>query len=589
MALVCAAAFGQTAEKKITLELPATRTEEVLRQLSKQSGRIMVADPSMRSEVLLISVKDAPLGEVMKQIAAVTDGMWTELAGELSLAPNAEVRSKEEAQAVNLRAAAITKMFAALPTDDPAATLLAQQSLTALAQIGPGQRVVFSSNPTSMQVEADGVTSDFVDYALSKTGTTSVQASAPNPSPGQRQLPPPSALNSRSNDPQPPQPATNDPSKVILAVSNMGQTMNAQMVIYNGRGVEMASDLVSGDAKVELPPAATLDAALTTPASSKVEMAKITRELWNSGFSHNQVRQSDLTPETAAAIKHPETNDPLSFYASDALLQRAKECGVQIVADLPDSVAYGRAESAAAFLSDAVANHDLKATVQDGWLIISPGLPVLSRIERANRPALATLMTAVSLTGHASLDDMAAYALAEGHAPMGILPEMRDASVPYLKNFVHDWANFQLEGDRFLYLALFGTLSPEQRIDLFNYRQVPARSLSSVGQVILNDIAFSSEGVIRVVNPSTRSDVGFAPPFVPGMPMRPHTMDPSLRMADRTYLREPTEVWASGVPADADFGLSVNARQGPSNGSLVFELHLKSQVVKDCVLTASPI
>lgn len=570
--LAGAFALGQDASKTITYETKAAQIDTVLQQLSKQSGVVLVADQALSREVLLISVKDADIHRVMKEIATVTDATWSETAGEYRLVPNTESRGKEEAKVLDLRTAEVNKMIGTLPADDADCYLLAQQSPATLASIPPGGRVVFSSNPTAQQIAADGVTSDFVAYALQKGGVSTTPARVAANSPNNRNQVDPRLL---------------QPAKVILAVTNSGPSLDFNMIIFDGRGMEMTQEVQRRDVKTDLVPVPALPDALTKPDTQPIELSKVTKDLWLGGFPKNMAKLSDLSPEAAAAVKHPDTNDPLSFLASDALIQRAQECGMQLVADLPDSIAFGKTGTAGDFLSGAVAAGDLYARTDGDWMLLSPGQPVLSRLERANRKALAVLLTAATNPSRASLEDMAAFALAEGHAPMGILPEMQDASVPYLKNFVNNFSNFQQSGCRFSFLALYGAMTPAQQHAVMTEQGVSVRTFSPEAMAILSDIVFGGEGSFHVQLPNARSDAGPTSPYAPSMPLRPHAIDPSTRMIDRTYMKEPTEICGQGYPDAATFGLSRMANGG-ANGTTWFEIRLLPEIVKDCALTCSP-
>src|ERR1700722_15365647 len=100
--LVTSLAFGQDAPKTVTLESKAAQIDSVFQQLSKQSGLVLTADPALSREVLLLSVKDADIKKILKEIAVVTDATWTETAGEYRLVPNTEARGKEEAKLLEL-------------------------------------------------------------------------------------------------------------------------------------------------------------------------------------------------------------------------------------------------------------------------------------------------------------------------------------------------------------------------------------------------------------------------------------------------------------------------------------------------------
>lgn len=78
IAVLClsAGALSQDPAIKVSLELKATNAVSAIEQLSKATGEKLSAAPAMSSEIVLIAVKDVPLGDLMERIAKVTSGEW---------------------------------------------------------------------------------------------------------------------------------------------------------------------------------------------------------------------------------------------------------------------------------------------------------------------------------------------------------------------------------------------------------------------------------------------------------------------------------------------------------------------------------
>src|SRR3954470_5834998 len=71
------AAYGQDLTKKISVEIPASRTSAALAALSKAAGVTFEPAANLRAEVLVVSVHDVTVQEVMNRIAQAESGKWT--------------------------------------------------------------------------------------------------------------------------------------------------------------------------------------------------------------------------------------------------------------------------------------------------------------------------------------------------------------------------------------------------------------------------------------------------------------------------------------------------------------------------------
>ena len=76
LVIVLSASIVHAQEPRVTLMLGATRMPVVLEKLSKLSEVELNSSPALEDEVLFVSVKDAPLNELMNEIAQVTHCSW---------------------------------------------------------------------------------------------------------------------------------------------------------------------------------------------------------------------------------------------------------------------------------------------------------------------------------------------------------------------------------------------------------------------------------------------------------------------------------------------------------------------------------
>src|SRR5579872_2339647 len=67
----------QISDARLTYTHSAARAAVLLPEIGNAAGIELQSSTEMGNEVLLISVKDAPISEVLNRIAAVTSGRWT--------------------------------------------------------------------------------------------------------------------------------------------------------------------------------------------------------------------------------------------------------------------------------------------------------------------------------------------------------------------------------------------------------------------------------------------------------------------------------------------------------------------------------
>ncbi|HEY3783297.1 MAG TPA: hypothetical protein VGL56_19630 [Fimbriimonadaceae bacterium] len=547
IALIAGMACAQDLSKKITFECPAETVDQVFAKLAKLTGINFTSEPATASDVLLISVKDQSVGKLLQEIATACSAQWMTIADEYRLIPDPEKRQKEQADWVARRADAIVKTLAKnSPGNGGLSTIIAALDPTALAQLESGQRIVYSNQPNNAQVASSLLNADNLA----------------------------SLLNGRV-----PENNSGELPKTVLAVSNSQDTYRFRLDVYNRKGGVIASETggLAGMAALIAPSAFTLPDALTSADTAAVAIPDTTTELIKNGMDRGTPHTEKLSKEALDILGHPYAHDPLSLYAGPALLQRAKECDLPIVADLPDSVSLLQSATAADFLKDAAQKGLLQAKISKECLIVMPGDPASSRRHRANRKALETLMQAGLTKQSARLTDLAAFAIAEPRPPEAAAGN--DASVPYLKAILPNLQNFSEQNSAFGTLRFFGFLSPDQQQTALKEQQVSLTDLSANAQTALNELVFGADAIIEKKGAPQAANPRYGYRRVGAPLSRGFTVG-------MTYETEPTESMLNGYGPQANFCvLASQGRMGGIQPEIIFTFTF--QLLKDVDLVST--
>ena len=76
LTLLCAVAQQDRLRQPVTIEAPAQSLKHLLQSLSAQAGVKLLASSAIESEIVLVSVRDMPLRDLMTHLAAVVDAEW---------------------------------------------------------------------------------------------------------------------------------------------------------------------------------------------------------------------------------------------------------------------------------------------------------------------------------------------------------------------------------------------------------------------------------------------------------------------------------------------------------------------------------
>jgi hypothetical protein len=171
---------AQDYAQRVTFSTTATTVKKALTEIAKLTKTPLGVSVGVQGEIVLIDVKDVPLRDLLDRIATVTSSSWKqETSGVLRLVrpagvAKAEIRTEaaERAQAIARAIAKSTQKSDAptvqsggsplslgigglgqgAPVGKAGFTMLSLVDPAVLANIEEGNRLVFSTNPTAMQL-----------------------------------------------------------------------------------------------------------------------------------------------------------------------------------------------------------------------------------------------------------------------------------------------------------------------------------------------------------------------------------------------------------------------------------------------------
>lgn len=547
----------------VSYETKAARLPVILAELETRIGSKLECEPSFKNDVLIIRVERVGSMELLDKIAQATVGKWTRREDRLVLSPDVDRRKVQEEELLARRekdiqrmldqfkkdvdrsydtpnlhtlkaalddrkttfnqnewAARISQQRSLAPLDRLAMRTLLELGARRLAEIKPGQRLVFSGNPTPRQFKWPN------QNELLKNFYTEWNLYQELFSGSDRVL---HWTNVRDTGVVPTQLSSVD--RIWLSVADpLFETRNTQVTVMNsaetvGFGSTLEAAMPSIDSQVRSP-----DEISETPMQLE-PMSVALSEAWKTLMSSTRPRVS-VDPKLLEFISRPSKNEPLVI-GSELYHQYARARKVNLVAWINDN-AFGRgvvfkAETVKMF--DQFSRPNMNFDEANGWLVMTPSSPVEARRSRDDREAMERLMQSVisqkRITFEAKADYVSRRAinLAEG---LGLrLSLLIDQSHPTLR----------LLSDEPV-LRLYGSLSREQRKNLLAGGRIPYQSLSSAQRALWDQLIYGS----RPINHQA------------GFRLSPRAARSRLAMSI-----EPTFEWPNGIPSGASLGLEVKS------------------------------
>jgi hypothetical protein len=582
------AAFRQ--DPAVTYSTVAVSVKKAVQDIAKVTGAKLDVADAAANEIVVISVKDAPLSELMKRIADVTSCEWkTDSGGIQWLNYSTEKTRKEQADETAEHEKQVAKGVTELLKDrEPIPADVEEEGAnseildmdsegkaifkilkliptSAIASVLGGERLVYSTSPTRMQRglgNIDAIIADLIaEHNKEAKARVDAQKAAEEDDPQtveqQRQQREMQAMFGGfggrfvGQDKQ----ITVPPAKVLFVVSNEGvlflqPNITFEMRLYDAAGKVILSSeqwLPSGESFADMVPNPQEANAPQEPQPAKgtpIEFSPLARE-FASLTDFREIANRDRTPSQALMERliRPDLYDPLSFADSEAFLAVAKAKNVNLICNLPDNMesilqafTKGTATTVESFLAQVKANDKLQVKEGGGWMQISPSSRVESRAIRVDRRALTDLIAAGRSKGTPSLDDVATYALkCDEPAHTAIVS-------PYIMMFAQKAFAQGMRGQTdWTMLRIYGNLSASQRQLLWSGSALPVRSLNPGIKKLVDKMAFGAPVRLQVERPENKSSTG---PFM-------EMLQRMMPTAPVDYRDEPTEIMPAGLPQDA--------------------------------------
>jgi len=584
------AAYAQDLATPVTFTTRAAPAERVLVELGKAAGMKLETAPQTANEVLVLSVKGMPIGQVLDRIALVTSGEWKQEGDVYRLVANQGVRNREAVEEQTLRTNAIRSSLAKEAKEVLEAEQAARQpakdgakgnakaaqarmafglggddhNLTKivvgldpalLGAMAPSDRLVFSSNPNRMQRALPANAMSLVqDLVASHNKQLAGQPKNIDEEPEMEKMPA-FVKTMMRNMTQP----VKSVGKVLLVVSRMGfgpfQSLQAELRVYDAEGkvalsrptMIQTNDIASEMEDIEAAFEGTASPAKAKPKaeakSTEIPLSPDTKALLEAFKGQNQGTQigMKIPADVRAKLFRPDLYDPLSFLATDSLLALATKRGKPLIACVPDDLntsftdlMFNRKPTLEKFEEELQKADDAKIVPDDAFLLVKPAQPNSARALRTERTSLAALLGAVVSKGAPSLDDIAAYALKNPSPMDGGIGQV------YVTFFVPGAIQQGLEGvTNWEMLRFYGQLNSTARQTLAQGGRLSIGSLTPGLQASLRRMAFGSNALLEVETGKPKGD-----DELPGF-MRMFGM----MGGGGDYRQEPTEAMPTGLPA----------------------------------------
>lgn len=537
---------------KVSYTNRAARASVVLPELAKLANFPLTMSPEMAGEVLLISVHDVPLAAVMSRIAAVTSGEWRQEGNTYRLVPDQELRRREDQAYLarqttawkdliadrqsheqtaaqlsgGLRAAQVPSVVRATQAEQSLITSLVQcAGPESLANIAPGGRAVYSTEPTPMQRRfgrgAEALINKFIQLRDASVGNP--PASLADSLKGADAVRIQTLRIDYRNSLK-----IGEVSKALLSVEWFGldpRGCQFQLRLFDHDG-SVSYFIQSSPYNEAKPPAPRAD---ETP----VDFCEDSRRLVTT-VADKANREVAATKDFRDKLRRPDLFDPLSYTQTDELKAWARSLGKPLVADIADNwrvkELYEKEElreTVEAVGRDLTTGRVMRFSDDGSFLVVMPTSPPESRAIRLDRLALTELLRAGEDKVVPSLDDRAAFA---DRTPE---PVLRGLAAAYVTLFPGD------ESGTWAMLRFYAHTPPADRARLARAGRLSIGSLSAEQRADLEEVVYGRLARLSLVEDSRSKD-----------PRADTRRSVFFQFGAGDYRQEPTEALPNGLPPD---------------------------------------
>lgn len=445
--------------------------------------------------------------------------------------------------------------------------------LNVLAAIEAGQRVVFSTSPTRMQRPLPATVMPFLARIV-KEHNDAIEMERRAREEGANaadewETKMKDMLKAMGIDPDEDRavPITAPPAKALISVSRgggmgmfsgMAMGMRVELVIYDANGKRLTghSDTlyemseVVDDQEHEYDPETgeiiEKPAPPEDPNNPKfafsptgAHYARFTRADYlvdENAYSEDGTKTGEEVPaDLKAVFQRPDLADPLSYGETDLLFFLADKKGVQVVANIPDSMWMSASQQIRlAEVAKHLEQQGLTVEQADGWVTAFPTDADQVRRGRFNRASIVRLAQQSEAKKVASLDDLAAFVAANSDEGLDGMGER------LLTTFVPGALSLNLVTSMdWNVLRLYGSMSPSARATLQSQGSVPLAALGGNARQILSKMLFGA---------SPRLEVDSGTPTDESNPMMLfYGAMTQMGRPGKDYRTEPTEIMPGGL------------------------------------------
>lgn len=589
-----ASALAQDMAQKVTLRSPAKSAKALLAELSQSTGVAMTTAPQTAGEILLLSVTNVPLKDLMNKIAEAAGAEWQQDSAGWRLIRSQGLANKQDRELLEARAARIraeiekiAKSVAAQPRWTAAEARRAYEGEAGRGAVAPAPSLTFQlgqemgqqrfemprsrpNSPVARALSRVLVGMNPADLASLAAGTRTVFALGPTraqrPLPGKavaamQSFATEQALYAQSNsegsaaegagprwalrgqDSRAQWPA-GGVAECLFVVTRRADADSLQCELKvadrEGRFFAQASRSINPRASDGQPSAASGAAIAEKPlqiSEPGTQHATLLSRAFAGGDGFRFVSTSGgdnvfMTVASSAALTgtatpasapieaaaewrerlaRPDLFEPLGFAVSDLYLSYTAALGGNLVACLPDSVLMPLSRRSLQTLTPAelarISRADLGLGIRtaDGWTVVTPRFPSLSRSTRIDRGALASMIAGIVRQGRLALDTLGAYALRRP------TPPARGAFDTTYVALIDRRASGTLveSGFNWKMIQLYSSLDQARRKALSDGAIVRLGSLSKYQFDLVDSMVYDDpNGAIRVQPPQRQAPVG---------------------------------------------------------------------------------
>lgn len=629
LALSLIASAGAAEQTKLTLAAQGVVAQKVVADLAAQSGQDLTCSPELAREVLLISVNDAPVEELLTRIATVLGAEWrTEPDGGCRLAISASKAAAESRAEREARTAAFRKRFQEIREglkrgeelerkiaagkdspetegDDDAkgwelideeaamARIVLKLDPAFLAGIGEDERVVFATAPTRMQRPISGIEREIATLIAEHNDAVKAAAAAEaEPAEMNEEMRQAMEWAKLMGFDRERKRIDVAPAKALLIVSRGGSpfgfvfgglsALEATLRLYDANGKVLLEQDGHGlldvddsmremladmqDIAQEMNPNAPPKPVEDGP---KIEYSQTTQELRKAMRMENMANMTEqkLSAELVERITRPDLHDPLSFEPAESVLAVAKAKNAMVVANLPDAMADGGMFGMV---------RGTAPTVDDFWQELQKGdtraeikdgwLMVWPASLRESRLERQDRVALAQLIGAARAKGLPTLDDMAAYAAVNDSPSNAPVAMTYTMLFAPNMISSGMAGMvDWNLLRFYGRLSQSQRDMLRRGGQIPLFSFEPRIRELIDKMTFGVAARLRLESAAPKPSGGPFLDMIQDMVPSPHT----------EFLQEPTEAMPNGLPNTAavalrikqDYAISMTGFGGRSTGA----------------------